>query len=497
MSSPVHGFLPVSAPPGCQALYTPAQCARMDAAAPLLGASIEQLMQAAGLAVAQAVQRHWPQGPVLVVCGAGNNGGDALVAARILREQGRDVRVFSPVKPSLRRGAAAWAQAQWQGPWETSCPALADFSVVVDGLLGAGLDRPVQGQLAELIQALAASDTPVCAIDVPSGLDGATGLVHGVAAPAQVTVTFVRYKPGHVLYPGRALCGHLELADIGMPSAALEAADTCLNEPASWQAQWPSLAWGSHKYTRGHAVVIGGERMTGAGRLAARAAQRAGAGLVSLIVPESVWSIYAGALDSIMVAPLHDLAIQDERIRAWLIGPGAGLGEATRRLVMELLATGRACVLDADALSSFAGHPSELFQALHGQCVLTPHAGEFARLFPRPTDRLQAVRDAARLCGAVVVLKGADTVIAAPDGRVLVNACAPPWLATGGSGDVLAGLVCGLLAQGMPVFEAAGAAVWLHSQAALAYGPGLIPEDLLQALPGVLQGMYQTSVCQP
>lgn len=487
MSPSVHGFFPVSAPPGRQALYTPAQCARMDAAAPSFGVSIEQLMQAAGQAVAQAVQRHWPQGPVLVLCGAGNNGGDALVAAQILLEQGRDVRVFSPAPASARRGAAAWAQAQWQGGWEACCPALADVAVVVDGLLGAGLDRPVQGEIADLIQALSLSGVPVCAIDVPSGLDGASGQVRGAAVSAQVTVTFVCYKPGHLLYPGRELCGRLELVQIGMPDEALPPPDLWLNEPEQWRDSLPRLAAGSHKYTRGHALIVGGARMTGAGRLAARAAQRAGAGLVSMAVPESVWSIYASALDSIMVAPLDPAIAQDERIRAWLIGPGAGLGDATRQWALELLATGRPCVLDADAISSFSGCAQALFQSLHGQCVLTPHAAEFARLFQLTPDRLHSARQAAVQSGAVVVLKGADTIIAAPDGRARINACAPPWLATGGSGDVLAGLVCGLLAQGMLAFDAAAAAVWLHSQAALEFGPGLIPEDLLQTLPAVWQ----------
>ncbi len=482
-----YGFLPLSAAPGKQALYSPAQCASMDAAAPSFGVPIEQLMRAAAQAVARTVQRHWPQGAVLFLCGPGNNGGDALVAAQILREQGRVVSVFSLTGPAARRGAAAWAQAQWQGRWEAQCPDFRRFSVVVDGLLGAGLDRPVEGEIADLIQALAASQVPVCAVDVPSGLDGATGLVRGVVAPASVTVSFVRYKPGHVLYPGRDLCGKLELADIGMPAPALQQANTWLNEPALWRSYLPQLNAHSHKYTRGHALVIGGERMTGASRLAAHAAQRAGAGLVSMAVPLSVWPVYASALDSIMVAPLDETVSQDERIRAWLVGPGAGLGEDTRRLTLALLATGKPCVLDADAISSFSAQPQILLDALHEHCVLTPHAGEFARVFDASPDRLEAARLAARECGAVVVLKGADTVIASPDGRALINACAPPWLATGGSGDVLAGLVCGLLTQGMPAFEAAGAAVWLHSQAALEFGPGLIPEDLLQVLPRVWQ----------
>lgn len=487
-----YGFLPLSAPPGKQALYSPAQCARMDRAAPGFGVSVEQLIRAAAGAVARTVQRHWPQGAVLFLCGPGNNGADALVAAQILREQGRQVSVFSLVDPSRRQGTAAWAQSQWQGRWESQCPDFRRFSVVVDGLLGAGLDRDVQGETAGLIQSLADSKVPVCAIDIPSGLDGASGQVRGVAAPATVTVSFVCYKPGHVLYPGRALCGQLELADIGMPGPSLPEPDTWLNEPALWQADLPQLNAQSHKYTRGHALVVGGERMTGASRLAARAAQRAGAGLVSMAVPSSVWPVYASAMDSIMVAPWDDALTTDQRIRAWLVGPGAGLGEQTRRLTLALLATQRPCVLDADAISSFAQQPQQLWAALHEQCVLTPHSGEFARVFDVAPDRLEAARLAATQCGAVVVLKGADTIIAAPDGRALINACAPPWLATGGSGDVLAGLVCGLLTQGMPAFEAAGAAVWLHSQAALEFGPGLIPEDLLAVLPPVWQRLLSS-----
>ncbi|WGQ34969.1 NAD(P)H-hydrate dehydratase [Alcaligenes faecalis] len=474
-------------------MYSPAQCARMDRAAPGFGVSVEQLIRAAAGAVARTVQRHWPQGAVLFLCGPGNNGADALVAAQILREQGRQVSVFSLVDPSRRQGTAAWAQSQWQGRWESQCPDFRRFSVVVDGLLGAGLDRDVQGETAGLIQSLADSKVPVCAIDIPSGLDGASGQVKGVAAPATVTVSFVRYKPGHVLYPGRALCGQLELADIGMPGPSLPEPDTWLNEPALWQADLPQLNAQSHKYTRGHALVVGGERMTGASRLAARAAQRAGAGLVSMAVPSSVWPVYASAMDSIMVAPWDDALTTDQRIRAWLVGPGAGLGEQTRRLALALLATQRPCVLDADAISSFAQQPQQLWAALHEQCVLTPHSGEFARVFDVAPDRLEAARLAATQCGAVVVLKGADTIIAAPDGRALINACAPPWLATGGSGDVLAGLVCGLLTQGMPAFEAAGAAVWLHSQAALEFGPGLIPEDLLAVLPRVWQRLLSSA----
>jgi len=314
------------------------------------------------------------------------------------------------------------------------------------------------------------------------------------AVKASLTVTFTRKKPGHLLLPGRDLCGTLVVADIGTPANALEriGVDTWENDPARWRHRLPQLESSGNKYSRGHALLAGGYPTTGAARMAARAAARMGAGLTTIAVPERALDVYASALTSIMVRPLaNDLALrrllEDRRFSACLIGPGAGVGAETRDHVLTMLGSGRPVVLDADAITVFEDEPQTLFAAIRGACVLTPHEGEFARLFDASADKLTRARRAARESGALIVLKGADTVIAAPDGNAVINANAPPTLATGGSGDVLGGMILGLLAQGMDAFSAATAAVWMHGAAAQDFGPGLLAEDLPDLLPGVLR----------
>jgi len=322
---------------------------------------------------------------------------------------------------------------------------------------------------------------------------GDTGETFG-AIPASCTVTFTRKKPAHVLLPGRDLCGDVVVADIGTPPQVLSGigVDTWENHPGLWQAEFPRPKMGGNKYGRGHALLFGGYPMTGAARMAARAAARAGAGLTTIAVPEAALAIYAGALTSIMVRPLSgpgDLAtlLGDARYSACMIGPGAGINETTRNAALAMLETRRAVLLDADALTVFAGRTAALSAAIQGPCVLTPHEGEFARLFDGAGDKLSRARAAARSSGAVVVLKGCDTVIASPDGRAVVNSNAPPTLATAGSGDVLGGLILGLMAQGMEPFAAAAAGTWMHGEAAAGFGPGLLAEDLPDLLPGVLR----------
>jgi NAD(P)H-hydrate epimerase len=290
------------------------------------------------------------------------------------------------------------------------------------------------------------------------------------------------------------------LADIGTPSSVLEliAVDTWENGPALWRDRLPQLKTAGNKYSRGHALLVGGYPTTGAARMAARAAARMGAGLTTIAVPERGLDVYAAALTSIMVRPIagtQDLRrlLDDRRFTAFLIGPGAGVGEETRDHALAMLGTGRPVLLDADAITVFAQRQADLFDAIRGPCVLTPHEGEFARLFDASGDKLVRARRAARESGAVVVLKGADTVIAAPDGKGIINANAPPTLATGGSGDVLGGMILGLLTQGMDAFAAAAAAVWLHGAAAQVFGPGLLAEDLPDLLPGVLRRL----ACRP
>jgi NAD(P)H-hydrate epimerase len=300
------------------------------------------------------------------------------------------------------------------------------------------------------------------------------------------------------LLPGRLHCGETLVAQIGIEPGVLKAVapDTAANHPGWWLGDFPWAVAAGHKYSRGHALVAGGAVMTGAARLAARAAARVGAGLVTLAAPEPAFAIYAAALTGVIVAPVAgrnplDSLLADKRRNAALIGPGAGPGMDTRAKALKILAAGKRTVLDADALTVFADKPADLFDAIRGPCVLTPHEGEFGRLFDASGGKLERARRAAKASGAVVLLKGADTVIAAPDGRAAINENAPPELATAGSGDVLAGIVLGLLAQGMPEFEAACAAAWLHGEAARRCGVGLVAEDLIETLPATLAGLQQ------
>jgi hydroxyethylthiazole kinase-like uncharacterized protein yjeF len=477
------------------ALLSPRQMGEADRLAIAGGVAGSVLMEAAGRAVADAVARRWPSCPLAVLCGPGNNGGDGFVAARLLAERGWPVRLALLGELAQLRGDAAQAAGRWQGPVEPlGIGALDGAALVIDGLFGAGLARPLEGVARAVVEALAERPIPVVAIDVPSGVDGASGEVRGAAPQAALTVTFFRKKPGHLLLPGRRLCGEVVLAQIGIREAVLDrvSPDTVENDPAWWLAGFPWPGVDSHKYNRGHALVAGGAVMTGAARLAARAAARAGAGLVTVAAPQSVFAVYAASLTGVIVQPVADLdgfraLLADPRRNAALIGPGAGVSAATREKTLAILAAEKCAVLDADALTVFSDDPKALFAAIRAPCVMTPHMGEFARLFDPAGDKLERARRAARDSGAVILLKGADTVIAAPDGRAAINAHAPPQLATAGSGDVLSGIVLGLLAQGMEPFAAAAAAAWLHGEAAARFGPGLVAEDLVDSLPAALR----------
>jgi len=462
------------------------------------------LMENAGRAVADEVARRFPDaGTVAVLCGPGNNGGDGFVAARHLAERGYKVRLAFKGDPTRLPPDAAANAKRFAGAREPlTADILAGADVVVDGLFGAGLTRPIEGDYAVLIEAVNASSLPVVAIDVPSGIDGTTGEVRGVAIEAQATVTFFRLKPGHLLLPGRLHCGEVTLAEIGTPASVLDAIKPKIfaDVPALWLAHFPWPTPRGHKYARGHAVVVSGPRYsTGAARLGARGALRVGAGLVTVASPRDALAVNASELTAIMVREADDARaltslLEDERRNAVLIGPGVGVGERTKALVLAALASQAAVVLDADAITSFAGDAAKLFAAIAKRAApvaLTPHDGEFARLFgdiTRPS-KLERARQASARSGAILLLKGSDTVVAAPDGTASINATTSPWLATAGSGDVLAGMVLGLLAQRMPPFAAVSAAVWLHGAAAKAFGPGLIAEDLPEMLPQVLRGL--------
>jgi NAD(P)H-hydrate epimerase len=471
-----------------------------DRAAIAAGIPGSVLMQNAGNAVVREITRRWSPRPVSVLCGPGNNGGDGFVVAIELAHAGWPVRVALLGRRENLRGDARVHAARWSGGIESVIPGVIEgAALVVDALFGSGLSRRLDPQIVATLTAVTQRGIPLVAVDVPSGVMGDTGESVG-AARAACTVTFARKKPGHVLLPGRELCGEIVVADIGIPSAVLESLpiDTWENDPTLWRTELPRAKTTGNKFTRGHALLCGGYPMTGAARMAARAAARIGAGLTTIAVPEIAFPIYAAALTSIMVRPLKqdgDLAhlLADSRYTAFLIGPGAGVNDATRETALEILATARPVLLDADAISVFASRAAELARAIRGPCVMTPHDGEFARVFDPRGDKLSRARAAARQSGAVIVLKGADTVVAAPDGRAAVNTNAPASLATAGSGDVLGGLILGLLAQGMDTFAAAAAGVWVHGAAAAAFGPGLLAEDLPDLVPAVLRQLEQVS----
>lgn len=500
-------------------ILTPGEMGEADRRTIADGTPGIRLMERAGRAVADAVARR-PLGlRVLVLCGPGNNGGDGYVAARVLTERGFPVSVMALGDPARLAGDAAEAFRRWRGPTHPADPAgIGHADLIVDALFGAGLARPLDGVAAALVAAVNASGKPVIAVDLPSGIDGASGAVLGVAIRAERSVTFARRKPGHLLLPGRSHCGAVEVADIGIDDATIAGLGTrvWLNGPRLWGAVFPRPLAEGHKFARGHAVVVaGGLEGTGAARLAAHGALRAGAGLVTLAVPPPALVAHVGrGPDALMTRAMRparpvddggpggdtaetglDAFLADPRMGTFLIGPAAGVGARTRARVVALAGADRRLVLDADALTSFATEPEALFALLAplgAAAVLTPHEGEFARLFgadPAVTaarSKLERARAAARTAGAVVVLKGADTVIAAPDGRAAINANAPAFLATAGSGDVLAGIIAGLSAAGMAPFEAAAAGVFLHGAAGAEAGAGLIADDLPAALRPVI-----------
>ncbi len=542
-------------------LLTTAEMAEADRRAVAAGVPSLMLMENAGRAVAdEAVGMLGAGGRIVVVCGPGNNGGDGYVAGRLLRERGYSVSIASVVAPGSLKGDAQVMAERWLGHpgsriYHETWPQLVggDCELVIDAMLGAGLSRAPDGAIAQaigLINSRRDAGEQTLAVDVPSGLDGSTGNAPGPVVQADRTVTFVRMKPGHLLMPGRALCGDVVLADIGMPDEVLEGsggapalgARSLRNNPELWCPSLPRSSREGHKYTRGHAIVVsGGPEQTGAARLGARGALRVGAGLVTLVGSRAAIMVHAAHVTAIMVKSVagpEALAafLQDQRRNAVLIGPGAGVGAETAELVLATLRSQAAVVLDADAVTSFASaaeagrggslgflgvredsgaQPVDLFAAIAARepqtesdrrdsgpatsghaggrrVVLTPHEGEFRRLYPDIAgSKLERARAAAARSGAVVVLKGPDTVIAHPDGRAAINDNAPPWLATAGSGDVLAGFIAGLLAQQMPEFEAACAAVWMHGAVAARFGPGLIAEDLPEGLPAVLGDLFR------
>jgi hydroxyethylthiazole kinase-like uncharacterized protein yjeF len=473
-------------------ILTVAEMTAADQAAIAAGTPGVELMERAGQAVTDAVVARFRPQPALVLCGPGNNGGDGYVVARLLKQRGWPVEVRALGEPVTQDAQAM--SARWDGPTQALNGGL-DGALVIDALFGAGLSRPLEGVAANAATLLANRPERVVAIDIPSGVPGDTGQPIGPAVCAALTVTFHARKPGHVLEPGRQLCGEVLVADIGLGETASKVVE---NGPDLWLPRFPWPTAASHKHARGRLIVVSGDAWsTGAARLASRAGLRIGAGLVTVYAGQDALAANAAHLEAVMLKAFEtDVELEQaaDQADAAIIGPAAGVNETTLLNVLALARTGAALVIDADAITVFRDDPEELFSVLDRDDILTPHPGEFDRLFPgllkSSPERITAARRAAEKADAVILLKGADTVIASPDGRAAVNINGSPWLATAGSGDVLAGYIGGLVAQGMESFEAACAAAWIHAEAAELHGPGLISEDLPGLTPAVLRRLY-------
>jgi len=468
------------------------QMRAIDAASAEAGVSTRTLMENVGRAVADAIVERFTPCRVLVLCGPGNNGGDGWVAARHLKMHGWEVAVASMSPRERLQGDAADAATAWVGD-VFSLSNAPSAEIYVDALFGAGLSKPLDADCARFADLSIKNPGQFVAVDVPSGLLGDTGEPFGDACIfAALTVTFVRKKPAHVLMPGRGYCGEIVVADIGAPDAVIAAQRVSLweNDPSLWSLPWPDVD--AHKHERGHVIVAsGGRARTGAARLAARAALRAGAGLVTVLSPDDAIAENAAQLTAIMLREANDEAAFADASRsagALVIGPAFGTSDAHYKLLLAAIDAGERAplVLDADAITMLA----PMTHGLDARDVMTPHVGEFRRAFPGISSasgsRIEAARAAAAYARCVVLLKGPDTVIAAPDGRAIVNTTGSPFLATAGSGDVLAGIIAALIAQGMESFAAAAAGAWLHGKVGERLGPGLISEDLPEFLAPIL-----------
>jgi len=488
-------------------VLTAAEMGKADASTIAGGIAGIRLMNAAGAAVAHRIVEEFKPCPVLVLCGPGNNGGDGFIIAQRLKKEGWQVRVACMVKRDALKDDSALAAKDWDGEIETLNSSLSvhKTSLIVDAIFGTGFNHALDLELVILFEKIRTRKIPVIAVDMPTGINTTTGTADPNTLKATLTVTFCRKKIGHLLLPGKIYCGKIIVADIGITDTIVESLNTtCFeNNPALWLKTFPLPDAEGHKYARGHAVIYGGEKRTGAACLAAAAAQKIGAGLVTITSPAKTVPIYSSFRASIMVDECEGVVdiktiLRDERKNAVLIGPGAGMDKKLRQIVETALSFNKSGVLDADVFSVYQKNSKDLFSKLSPKYVLTPHEGEFERLFDIINgDKLDRALKAAKISNAIVLLKGSDTVIAAPDGTSVINTNAPPTLATAGSGDVLSGLITGLIAQGMPPFMAACAAVWLHGKAAQTYGLGLTAEDIVSMLPQVLNEIFSYCLNNP
>ena len=494
-------------------LLTPNEMAIADQTTIKSGTAGIELMKNAGSGVADVVKKLGTNSKrITILAGPGNNGGDGFVVASILKDYGYTVQVGLLGEVQNIKGDAKLAFDDLK---ETNISIsnltpeiISEGDIIIDAIFGAGLCREIDGDVAKIIDVVNNSENLVVSVDLPSGIDGKTGKILGGAIKASETVTFFRKKPGHLLFPGRAHCGNVSVIDIGIPNSVLKTVNPNIycNQIEFWEEYIPRFKLTGHKYNRGHSLVFSGPiQSTGAARLCAQAALRVGAGLVTLASPQSALVVNAAHLTAVMIKSVENIEeskqlLADNRINSIAIGPGFGVGERTQEFVSSILEGDQSVVLDADSLTSFSANPTKLFTLIRKsttrEVVLTPHTGEFFRLFGESLEsenKVECAKQAAKLSQAVVVFKGADTIIADPDGKCAINANAPSWLATAGSGDVLAGIICGLIAQSVPAFYAACMGVWIHGEIANKLGPGIISEDLILGIQSVISELYQVS----
>ena len=457
-----------------------------------------ELMENAGRGIVRAVLRRYAPRRCVVLCGPGNNGGDGYVVARRLAAAGVRVMTASTGSRDALVGDAAIASSRWTGRHEPVAGLVPQADdIVIDAVFGSGLTRDFDGDAAAMLRQAQSIGARIIAVDVPSGVNGTTGAVQGWAPTAEMTVTFNRLKLGHVLQPGRSHCGDVLCVDIGIPDGCQPAGPDVprLNTPGLWLDHVPPADPAHSKYDRGHLAMLGGGAlMTGATIMAARSGEATGAGLVTVMCDAVAAPVYASHLVSPMtrlVERADELAsfVHDRRVRAIVAGPGMGLGADRSDMLEAALRSQRPCVLDADAITLVAGDTTRFLPLVHGHCVLTPHEGEFGRLHHEPGPKLVRAGQLAVRLGCVVLLKGSDTIVASPCGRAVVNACGPVTLARAGSGDILAGIVGGLLARGMLPYEAALAACWIHAMAALRLGSLSSSEQLADPIAAIMRDL--------
>lgn len=458
---------------GGEAILTAAQMRAAEQAVIAGGVPEYELMERAGAAAAAIIWRAGGKRDLLLLCGPGNNGGDGFVIARILRAHGVRVRVAA--LGESRTASSLRARASWDGPVEAYADA-APATQIVDALFGTGLSRGLEAETAGKLRALTEQASFSYAIDLPSGVETDSGRLLSDVPRFGVSIALGALKPAHLLQPAAQFCGRVIRADIGLDISGK------VQRLGAPQLAVPAAS--AHKYSRGLVVVVGGT-MAGASRLACGAAARAGAGMVRLLTPEgSPAGFDAVVAQSAASGEALEAALRDERIGALLIGPGLGRDRAAATRLRAALESGRHLVLDADALNLLAAEGAD---PIPRQSVLTPHEGEFVRLFGNLAgSKIDRTLAAAQRCRSVVIFKGADTVIAAPDGRVAVAATGSPWLSTAGTGDVLAGLVAARFAMCGDGFQASCEAVWLHGEAARRAGAAFVADDLIVELPAVI-----------